>query len=82
MAVSASTVTTPRLHLEDAAGDEDELLLAVAGHARCAPHPGLMRVISGAWRGRMPSSPFAPGSATTISPRPEKIVASALTTST
>jgi hypothetical protein len=35
--------------------------------------PGLMRVISGVWRGRMPSSPFSPGSATNLA-SPEKML--------
>jgi hypothetical protein len=62
-----------RLHFQDAAGDEDELFLAVVGRSmRTAP--GLMRVISGVWRGRMPSSPFSPGSATNLA-SPEKIMA-------
>jgi hypothetical protein len=43
--------------------------------------PGLMRVISGVWRGRMPSSPFSPGSATNLA-SPLKMLSSALTTST
>jgi hypothetical protein len=37
------------LYLQDAAGDEDQLLLAPAGMIRTAP--GLMRVMSGVWRG-------------------------------
>jgi hypothetical protein len=40
-----------------------------------------MRVISGVCRGRMPSSPFSPGSATNFA-SPEKMDSSALTTST
>ena len=43
--------------------------------------PGRMRVISGVWRGKMPSSPASPGSATNLA-SPEKIDSSALTTST
>ena len=43
--------------------------------------PGLMRVISGVWRGRMPSSPISPGSATNLA-SPEKMLSSAETTST
>jgi hypothetical protein len=43
--------------------------------------PGLMRVISGVWRGMMPSSPLSPGSATKLA-SPEKICSSAETTST
>jgi hypothetical protein len=35
--------------------------------------PGLMRVISGVWRGRMPSSPFSPGRATNLA-SPEKML--------
>ncbi len=50
MAVSASTVIDLGLHFEDAAGDEDQFFLAAAGFwMRTAP--GLMRVMSGVWRG-------------------------------
>ena len=50
-----------------------------AGTMRTAP--GLMRVMSGVWRGRMPSSPASPGSATNFA-SPEKMLSSAETTST
>jgi len=43
--------------------------------------PGFIRVISGMWPGRMPSSPVSPGKATN-SASPEKICSSALTIST
>src|SRR3569833_1164682 len=43
--------------------------------------PGRIRVMSGVWPGRMPSSPASPGSATNFA-WPEKICSSALTTST
>jgi hypothetical protein len=46
-----------RLHFEDAAGGE------VSSSPAWSPRtwPGLRRVISGAWRGAMPSSPLAGG---------------------
>src|SRR5450830_1516732 len=43
--------------------------------------PGLIRVMSGVWPGRIPSSPASPGRATNLA-SPEKIDSSALTTST
>ena len=58
----------------------DEFLLAVVGPLD-AHRTRPMRVISGVWRGRMPSSPDSPGRATNFA-SPEKMLSSAETTST
>jgi hypothetical protein len=78
--VSASTVTRTGLDLEDATGDEDELFLAGVGALdahRARLDAGDQRRV----RGRIPSSPDSPGSATNLA-SPEKMDSSALTTST
>jgi len=69
IAVSASTVTTsgctsripPATKTSSSSPPPAGLILT---------DPGLMRVMSGAWRGQMPSSPASPGS-TTNSASPE-----------
>src|SRR5690606_32454991 len=80
MAVSARTVTAfgctsrmPPATNTNSSSACSETLMRTA--------PGRMRVISGVWPGKMPSSPDSPGSATN-SASPEKISSSAETTST
>src|SRR5206468_7805651 len=80
IAVSASTVTVPGCTSRMPPATKTNSTSPVSARSmRTAP--GLMRVISGVWRGRMPSSPFSPGSATNFA-SPEKTCSSAETTST